>query len=209
MGSAFVRHGFADFRCSQCKVWMVVQQWCSVEQLQVGIFVVLISIRCSSHANRSSTFQRDLVDKHRDMILGLPDIKHYFLAVLVKRLQTAKRESHTSAEVDTDSARHRNVGWYYDWFSRCGFQHGLNRSMRFLQKRRRLLCHDYNDGLDKLRRVRDECYERNVVLKFSNAPWKAYVRVCMRIRTNRAVPLVVLRKPTAPFIGMLWWLRVD
>jgi hypothetical protein len=33
-----------------------------------------------------------------------------------------------------------------------------------------IICHDYNDGLDKLRRVWDECYERNVVLEFLNAP---------------------------------------
>ena len=29
-----------------------------------------------------------------------------------------------------------------------------------------ILCHDYDDGMDKLRRVRDRCHERNVVLKF-------------------------------------------
>ena len=32
-----------------------------------------------------------------------------------------------------------------------------------------ILCHDYDDGMDKLRRVRDRCHERNVVLKFSKS----------------------------------------
>ena len=29
-----------------------------------------------------------------------------------------------------------------------------------------ILCHNYDDGMDKLRRVRDRCHKRNVVLKF-------------------------------------------
>ena len=32
-----------------------------------------------------------------------------------------------------------------------------------------ILCHTYDDGMDKLRKVRDRCYERNVVLKFSKS----------------------------------------
>ena len=35
-----------------------------------------------------------------DMILGLPDILDHFLAVLVKVLETAKRERRTSAEAE-------------------------------------------------------------------------------------------------------------
>jgi hypothetical protein len=30
-----------------------------------------------------------------------------------------------------------------------------------------ILCHDYDVGMDKLKRVRDRCHKRNVVLKFS------------------------------------------
>ena len=32
-----------------------------------------------------------------------------------------------------------------------------------------ILCHDYNDGMHKLRRVSDKCHERNVVLKFCSS----------------------------------------
>ena len=32
-----------------------------------------------------------------------------------------------------------------------------------------ILCHMYDDGMDKLRKVRDRCYECNVVLKFSKS----------------------------------------
>ena len=32
-----------------------------------------------------------------------------------------------------------------------------------------ILCHTYDVGMDKLRKVRDRCYERNVVLKFSKS----------------------------------------
>ena len=32
-----------------------------------------------------------------------------------------------------------------------------------------ILCHVYDDGINKLRKVRDRCNERNVVLKFSKS----------------------------------------
>ena len=32
-----------------------------------------------------------------------------------------------------------------------------------------ILCHMYDDGMKKLRNVRDRCYECNVVLKFSKS----------------------------------------
>jgi hypothetical protein len=32
-----------------------------------------------------------------------------------------------------------------------------------------ILCHMYDNGVDKLREVRDRCNERNVVLKFSKS----------------------------------------
>ena len=32
-----------------------------------------------------------------------------------------------------------------------------------------ILCHDYDDGMHKLKKVRNKCHERNVVLKLSKS----------------------------------------
>ena len=49
-----------------------------------------------------------------------------------------------------------------------------------------ILCHMYDDNMDKLRKVRDRCNERNVVLKFSKSTLASLMLSSLAIKSRTA-----------------------